>query len=112
MIGYALIAYAFGAVMTFLQHNLQFIDPWYKDKQIYLILLLSYPISFLYYYAWTFFVNEANGSVWSARFVFFGLSYFVYPILTFLCLGETPFTLKTAICTMLSILILLVQYKL
>lgn len=109
---YALLAYVLGAVLVFMQHNLQFMDPAYKNKQVMLILTLSYPISFCYFYAWTHFVNAVNGSVWSARFIFFGLSYLVYPILAYVCLNQTPFTLKTIICTLLSILILIIQYKL
>ena len=109
---YAIVAYAFAATLTFLQHNLQFIDEYYKDKQHILILLLSYPISYAYFYAWTQIVNAVDGSVWSARFIFFGLSYFIYPILTYVCLNESPFTLKTILCTLLSVIILVIQYKL
>lgn len=109
---YALIAYVLGATLTFTQHNLQFMDSAYKDKQLMLILVLSYPISFLYFYSWTYFVNISNGSVWSARFIFFGLSYLVYPILSYICLNQTPFTFKTLLCTFLSIVIILIQYKL
>ena len=109
---YSLAAYVFAAVLTFLQQNLQFIDPYYKDKTHIIVITFSLPIAYLYLYSWTHFVNISGGSVWSARFIFFGLSYLVYPILTYFCLGETPFTLKTAICTFLSIVILMVQYKL
>jgi len=109
---YALLAYIFAATLTFLQQNLQFIDPYYQDKKHYIIIAFSLPIAYAYLYAWTHFVVNSGGSVWSARFMFFGLSYLVYPILTYLCLGETPFTLKTALCTLLSVLILVIQYKL
>ncbi len=108
----AVLVYISAAIMTFLQHNLQFVDPVFKDKQIYLLLFLSYPISFAYYYAWTFFVNASGGSVWSARFVFFGLSYLIYPILTWVLLQQSPFTIKNILCILLSIVILLIQYKL
>ena len=73
---------------------------------------MSIPISYLYFYAWTHFVNVSNGSVWSARFIFFGLSYFVYPIMAYVFLNESPFTVKTALCTLLSVIILVIQYKL
>jgi hypothetical protein len=109
---YALAAYVFAATLTFLQQNLQFIDPYYKDKQNLIILAFSLPIAYLYLYAWTYFVNNSNGSVWSARFIFFGLSYLVYPVLTYICLGESPFAIKTILCTVLSIVIILIQYKL
>ena len=108
----ALIAYMLGSSLVFFQHNLQFINVYFKDKSHFLIFSLSIPISYLYLYSWTYFVNDSNGSVWSARFTFFGLSYFVYPIMAYIFMNETPFTVKTAICTLLSVMILLVQYKL
>mgnify|MGYP001281571220 CR=1 FL=1 len=107
----ALAAYFIGSACVFLQHNLQFINDYFKDKTHLLILATSIPISYLYLYAWTYFVNNNNGSVWSARFIFFGLSYLVFPITAYIFLGESPFTAKTFICTLLSILIILVQYK-
>jgi len=109
---YALLAYVFASTLTFFQQNLQFIDDYFKDKQHVIVLCFSLPIAYLYLYAWTHFVNTSGGSIWSARFMFFGLSYLVYPVLTYVCLGESPFTLKTAICTLLSVLILVIQYKL
>ena len=108
----ALIAYILGSAFVFLQHNLQFINEYFKDKTHILILTMSIPISYLYFYAWTHFVNISNGSVWSARFIFFGLSYFVYPIMAYVFLNESPLTVKTALCTLLSVIILVIQYKL
>lgn len=108
----ALLAYIIGSSFVFLQHNLQYINPYYKDKTHLLLLTMSIPISYFYFYSWTYFVNASNGSVWSARFIFFGLSYFVYPIMAYVFLNESPFTIKTILCTLLSVIILLVQYKL
>ena len=107
----ALAAYIFAATLTFLQQNLQFIDEYYKSKQDWIVIFFSLPIAYGYLYAWTYFVNNFNGSVWSARFMFFGLSYLVYPILTYVCLDETPFTLKPALFTAFSVLLLVIQYK-
>ena len=109
---YALTAYIFAATLTFLQQNLQFIDDYYKDKQNWIIILFSFPIAYGYLYAWTYFVNNFNGSVWSARFLFFGLSYLIFPVLAYTFLNETPWTIKTVLSTMLSILIIVIQYKL
>ena len=107
----ALAAYIVAAIAAFFQQNLQFINEFFKDKMHFLILVTSIPISYLYFYSWTYFVKTNNGSVWSARFVFFGLSYLVYPLLAYCFLNETPFTIKTLICTILSILIIVIQYK-
>ncbi len=108
----ALAAYFIGSALVFLQHNLQFINEYFKDKTHFLILGSSIPISYLYLYAWTHFVNASNGSVWSARFIFFGLSYFVHPVMAYIFMNESPFTMKTALCTLLSIFILLIQFRL
>ena len=108
----ALLAYIIGSSCVFFQHNLQFINPYFKDKTHILILTMSIPISYLYFYAWTYFVTNSNGSVWAARFMFFGLSYLVYPILAYAFMNQSPLTLKTILCTILSVVILLVQYKL
>lgn len=108
----ALVAYVIGSTLIFLQHNLQFINEYFKDKTNYLIFLTSIPISYLYLYSWTYFVNNNNGSVWSARFIFFGLSYFVHPVMAYFFMNESPFTIKTGLCTLLSIIILAIQFKL
>ena len=108
----ALAAYFIGSTLVFLQHNLQFINDYFKDKTHFLILGSSIPISYLYLYAWTHFVNFSNGSVWSARFIFFGLSYFIHPVMAYIFMNESPFTMKTALCTLLSIFILLIQFRL
>jgi hypothetical protein len=50
-----------------------------------------------------------SGSVWQIRFIGFGLSYLVFPLLTWMILGESMLTLKTLICIFLSLLILLIQ---
>ena len=108
----ALVTYIIGSSCVFFQHNLQFINPYFKDKAHILILTMSIPISYLYFYSWTYFVNSNSGSVWAARFIFFGLSYLVYPVLAYTFMHESPFTLKTVLCTILSVVILLIQYKL
>jgi hypothetical protein len=107
----ALLCYIIGSAGVFFQHNLQFINDWWKDKTVLNVFIFSIPIGFLYLRAWTYFVTEL-GSVWSARFLFFGLSYLVFPILAYVFLNETPWSLKTILCTFLSVVIILIQYKL
>ncbi len=108
----ALALYTIAAVLTFLQHNSQLIHEVFKGKQNLLIVTLSIPISFCYVYAWTYFMSLTGNSTWSTRFIFFGLSYLVFPLLAYFLLNESPFTLKTFICTFLSLLIIFIQYKL
>ena len=104
----AILLYIFGAVIGWLQSNLQFVNSYWKDKHHLLILISSLPVSYSMFFAWKILV-ETYGSVWSARFLFFSLSYLIFPIMTYGFLGESPFTLKTSLCILLSIAIILIQ---
>ncbi len=107
----AFFFYLLGAIAGFLQQNLQFVDNWWKERVMLSLVLFSIPIGYFYLKSWTYFV-ETLGSVWAAKFVFFGLSYVTFPILAYMFLGETPWSLKTIVSFFLSLLIILVQYKL
>ena len=106
----ALIFYILGSIGAFLQHNLQYMDEKYKEYNMFFIVAFSIPISFCFFNAWTYIMNTTN-SAWTAKFVFFGLSYSLFPFLSYIFLNETPFTLKNLICLMLSILIMIIQWK-
>lgn len=107
----ALITYIIASTGVFFQHNIQYIYPWWRNKDLINVLIFSIPVGYFYLKSWTYF-TDASGSVWNTRFIFFGLSYLVFPINSYFFMGESPFTLKTLICTLLSLLIILVQYKL
>ena len=79
-----------------------------KDNALIVAIALSIPISVMGLYA-SKFGYQAMESVWSVRFIAFGTSYLVFPILTWLLLGESMFHTKTIICTLLSFAILLIQ---
>ena len=74
------------------------------------VFLFSIPIGLFYIKAWTYFV-QTLGSAWSARFLFFGLSYLVFPVLAYVFLNESPWSTKTILSTALSVLIIVIQYK-
>lgn len=74
-----------------------------------MIAMAIAPITgYLFWHAWRI-TSTCTESVWSARFVGFGASYMVFPLLTYFLLGESMFEPKTLICIALSVLILLVQ---
>ena len=50
-------------------------DMYIEFKTNAFIVLFAIPISYMYLFAWTSIV-KLTGSVWSARFWFFGMSYF------------------------------------
>ncbi len=107
----AIIYYVIASTIIFFQHNMQLIShDNFKAKTHVMILLFSIPVSYLFYFSWSSFVNEYK-SVWTARFIFFGLSYFVFPVLAYIFTKESPFTIKTITCTILSIIIIWIQCK-
>ena len=107
----SLLFYVLGSIGVFLQHNLQYINDYWKGKDILAVLIFSFPVGYFYLKSWTYFV-DMSGSVWAARFMFFAMSYLIFPFLAYAFLSESPFTLKNAICILLSVLMILVQYKL
>ena len=107
----ALLFYLLGSVGVFFQHNLQFINDWWKDRHMFNVLIFSIPIGYCYIKSWTYFV-QTLGTAWSARFLFFGLSYMIFPVLAYTFLNESPWTAKTILSTLLSVFIIIIQYKL
>lgn len=106
-----LILYLIGSVGVFLQQNLQYINSYWKGKDLLTVLIFSFPVGYCFLKSWTFLV-ETTGSTWSARFIFFGLSYLTFPFLAYYLLGEQTFTFKNILCATLSVAIIIVQYRL
>mgnify|MGYP001225957293 CR=1 FL=1 len=98
-------------IMIWLTTNLQLVEGWKGTTKVwYVIIGIAIPMSLLSAYA-TRILYASLDSAWSIRFIGFGTSYFVFPIMTWFLLNESMFTLKTAICIALSIVILVVQLK-
>ncbi len=92
--------------------NLQFVEGWRGSPKIWWVIIgLAIPTSILSAMA-TRALYISLDSVWSIRFVGFGTSYLVFPVMTWVLLGESMFTLKTISCILLSILIVVIQFKL
>jgi hypothetical protein len=89
--------------------NTQLISEEWKDRSFWIMMALAIPTSLFAYYATRVGYSELNNSAWSLRFIGFGTSYLVFPMLTWLLLGETMFTIKTMVCIGLSFLIILIQ---
>lgn len=66
-------------------------------------------VAVLGYYGARLIYEAMSGSVWQIRFIGFGLSYLVFPVLTWYLLGEPMWTLKTGLCIALSFLIIFIQ---
>jgi hypothetical protein len=86
----------------------QFIWKWCKDYVYMLPFIFALPTAYFFLYGMKFAVEEM-GEVWGPRLLGFGLSYLVFPFLTYLYFGESMFAPKTLICVALSVLIVGIQ---
>lgn len=105
-----------GVVLLSLMHisiwwatNTQLLEGYSYKKSLAYAVGLSIPISLFSFYATRVLYSAAHESLWAVRFIAFGVSYLVFPIMTWYFLGESMFTLKTLACIFLSIIIILIQ---
>jgi len=111
MIKYILLSIATFIVVNILvwyQLNSQLVWDWAKGyKSMWIMSLLGIPISLLFWLC-TKWGYLGFGNLWAVRWLAFGSSMIVFPIMTYFYLGEV-ITLKTLISIILSILIILLQ---
>ena len=70
--------------------------------------IFAIPTQYFFLYGMKFAVEEL-GEVWGARLMGFGLSYLIFPLLTYYYFGENMFAPKTLICVALSFAIVGIQ---
>ena len=106
----------FGIFLFVLMHigvwwgtNAQFIEGFSRSKAFVISLVLSVPVTLLAFQGSRMVYDALDESAWASRFVGFGVSYLVFPVLTWVFLGESMFTAKTMTCIALSCAILGVQ---
>jgi hypothetical protein len=98
-------------ILAWYTHNLQFVYDFWKDKPILSNIIFGVPCGLLFWYGTKHMMTDLD-ELWTCRFVAFSLSYLTFPIMTWYYLGESMFTTKTIICTMLAFLIIFVQMTL
>ena len=86
----------------------QFIWGWCKNNVVLLPLIFSIPTGYLFLYGMRFAVEEMD-QVWGPRLVGFGLSYLVFPFLTYYYFNESMFHPRTMLCITLSVVIVAIQ---
>ena len=95
-------------ILVWYQLNSQLVWDWAKGtKSMWIMSLFGIPISLLFWLA-TKWGYLGFGNLWAVRWLAFGSSMFVFPIMTYFYLGET-ITFKTFISIILSIIIMLLQ---
>jgi hypothetical protein len=104
----AVIANFIASILAFFQLQAHYVWP-HKPflKSMWWVYLTSIAIAPLFFYStkWSF---EHFGALWNMRLAGFGISTMVFGILTWLLLTEIP-TLKTFICLLLAVAIILIQ---
>jgi hypothetical protein len=97
-----------GQVLSFLQLQAQFKYSWIKENGILFSCLVSVPISLCFYYSVQSFVNYGHGQIWMGRILGQGIGVLVFTAMTLIMFKE-PLTVKTSICVVLGICIILIQ---
>jgi hypothetical protein len=96
-------------IFVWLSTNLQFISPEVKSYSLMVSIFLAIPTTLCAYFASQNAYGILGDSAWGVRFLAFGISYLVFPIMTYLFLGESMFTIKTISCILLSFVIVYIQ---
>jgi len=95
-------------ILIWYQLNSQLVWDWAKGtKSMWIMSLLGIPISLMFWYA-TKFGYDGFNSLWKVRLLAFSVSMLVFPIMTWLYLGEV-ITFKIAISILLAIIIMILQ---
>lgn len=96
-------------VFVWFQSNSQLFWDFWKDRYLLSALVYGIPSSILFWYTTTL-AYKHFGNLWSVRFLMFGLSYVTFPIMTYTFAGESMLTPKTIVCTLLSFVIIAIQF--
>ena len=71
-------------------------------------VIIGIPANILVFYV-TKLGHAQFQSLWTVRLLAFGASYFVFPVMTYFYLDESPFNPKTMTCIFLSFVIMAIQ---
>ncbi len=96
-----------GQIGSFMQLQGAIKYGWY-EKYMWVILLSSIPVSYLYIVAVRMYVDGFNGQIWPSRLIGFALGIMVFTGMS-IGLFKEHMTLKTVVCLSLSFLIVLIQ---
>ena len=96
-----------GQIGSFMQLQGAIKYGWY-EKYMWIILLSSVPISYLYIVAVRMYVDGFGGQIWPSRLIGFALGIMVFTIMSILLFNE-HMTTKNAICLVLSFSVVLIQ---
>jgi hypothetical protein len=104
---YGIVMAVFAQALTFLQLQGSAKWGWYQKYPI-PMLLLAIPISWLFIKSVDIFVTEYGGEIWPSRLIGFGVGIVTFYFMSYYVFNESV-SLKTAVCLVLSVSIILIQ---
>jgi len=105
---YGLLLFFTGQALSWFQSNSTIIGEDMGNKAL-LFACLSAPLTTLSFAMGTKFMYSSLESLWSVRFISFGIGYLVFIPLTWYFLGEEMLTTKNVVSFLLCVALLLVQ---
>lgn len=96
-----------GQIGSFMQLQGAIKYGWY-EKYLWIILLSSIPISYLYIKSVNLYVQGFGGQIWPSRLIGFALGIMVFTIMSSMLFKE-HMTIKTLVCLVLALTIVGVQ---
>lgn len=105
---YGLLMFLVGQTLSWFQSNSTIIGSDEGNKAL-LFACMTAPLTTLSFAMGTKFVYANMESLWSVRFITFGIGYLVFIPLTWYFLGEEMFTVKNGVSFLLCVALLLVQ---
>jgi len=103
-----ILFFLIGNIIAWFQFNSQFVWDFWKEKPITTNVLMAIPMGLCFWYAVRSIVSE-TGQLWTSKLVGFGVSNFVFAIMTYFFLKESMFTPKTLACLSLATVIIAIQ---
>ena len=105
---YTLILFLFTNVLVWFQLNSQLVWDWAKGyKSMWIMSLMGIPISLLFWWA-TKIGYQGLGTLWQTRLLAFATSMMIFPLMTWIYLGEV-ITMKIGASILLAIIIIILQ---
>ena len=101
------LLFTVGQLIVWIQVNGPIIWTWAKEWR-WALMFCGVPITYLFMEATKYAVDGFQGEFWPGRFLSFVSGIFMFTLMTYLVVGES-ISLKTAICLLLSLSIILIQ---
>jgi len=104
----AIILFALGQSLIWIQTNGQFIWKWVDRNPLFMSVFLGIPISYIFIKATKHCVMYFDGSLWPSRIIGFCIGIISFALLTYLLKGE-GLSVKSITCLTLAITIICIQ---